>query len=61
MLFSQGTHSDMNNAKTAENIEKYFQPVMNGRKWCVNCCSAFDRAQILMALETLIDLMASNP
>ncbi|XP_074600006.1 ADP-ribosylation factor-like protein 15 [Brevipalpus obovatus] len=53
-----GTYLDKNDSKSAEDIQKYFQPLMNGRKWCVSCCSIHDRGQIISALETLIDLMA---
>lgn len=52
-----GTHSDIDGSKSSEEIEKHFQNIMNGRKWCVICCSSFDRKQTIAALETLIDLM----
>ncbi|XP_053207415.1 ADP-ribosylation factor-like protein 15 isoform X1 [Panonychus citri] len=55
-----GTHSDLEGARNSEEIERYFKPLMNGRKWCVSCCSAYDRTQIIAALETLIDLMVMN-
>jgi len=52
-----GTHSDVPEAKSAEDLEKCFQSIMHGRKWTVKCCSAYDSVQIKTALETLIELM----
>jgi ADP-ribosylation factor-like protein 15 len=52
-----GTHSDVSGAKTEQELDLYFQNIMNGHKWQVLCCSSFDRQQTRSALETLIDLI----
>jgi ADP-ribosylation factor-like protein 15 len=52
-----GTHADLVEAKSSEDLEKCFGSIMHGRKWSVKCCSAFDPLQIKTALETLIELM----
>lgn len=52
-----GTHGDLDGSRRPEDIETIFSSIMGGRKWCVFCCSAYDRAQIITAFEILIDLM----
>lgn len=50
------THKDIEH-KSVNDVEILFQSIMMGRKWAVEYCSAYDRAQIIDALEVLIDLM----
>lgn len=52
-----GTHQDKPEARSQQQIEQYFQTVMNGHKWKVFCCSALDRNSILDAFACLIVLL----
>lgn len=52
-----GTHKDKPEARSVQQIEQHFQSVMNGHKWKLLCCSAFDRHAILDAFSTLIMLI----
>lgn len=55
-----GTHMDMSEAKSEQELEQFFQNIMHGHKWRVFCCSSFNKQQILTALETLVDLIVSG-
>ncbi|KAI1301555.1 ADP-ribosylation factor-like protein 15 [Halotydeus destructor] len=59
-----GTHIDLKDAKSADELEKHFAPVMHNRKWAVTCCchtgSNGESVKITAALEMLIELMATK-
>ncbi|KAH9506984.1 ADP-ribosylation factor-like protein 15 [Dermatophagoides farinae] len=52
-----GTHKDRPEARTEQQIEQYFQPLLNGHKWKIFCCSALDRKSIMDAFAALIVLI----
>ncbi|OTF82761.1 ADP ribosylation factor-like protein, partial [Euroglyphus maynei] len=53
-----GTHKDRPEARTQQQIEQYFQPLLNDHNKCkILCCSAFDRNSIMDAFAALIVLI----
>mgnify|MGYP000061773130 CR=1 FL=1 len=52
-----GTHKDQPEARTQQQIEQYFQPLLNGHKCKILCCSALDRNSIMDAFAALIVLI----
>lgn len=55
-----GTHSDLKEARSPDELEKFFGGIMQQRKWALACCSAHEPKELQTALETLIELMAAN-
>ena len=55
-----GTHSDLPNSRTENQLEQYFQNIMHGYKWKVQCCSSFEQNVVMEILEALLDMMTIN-